>query len=89
MIRKITGLLVLISIFNAALAQQKASVAILSKSKADGVWLRWAPADPANWQLGNKYGYTIERFTLFSNGDMVPGSQTIITPTPLKPSLIR
>jgi fibronectin type 3 domain-containing protein len=85
MIRKITGLLVLVSIFNAALAQQKASVAILSKPKADGIWLRWAPSDPANWQLGNRYGYTIERFTLLPNGDMVPGSQMTITQSPLKP----
>jgi uncharacterized protein len=85
MIRKIAALLFLIIAFQATVAQQKTSVVILSKSKADGVWLRWAPSDPANWQLGNKYGYTIERFALFPNGDMVPGSQTVITPAPLKP----
>ncbi|WP_333821379.1 hypothetical protein, partial [Ohtaekwangia sp.] len=84
MIRKITGLLFLVVICAVAVAQQKTSVAILSKSKADGVWLRWAPTDPSYWQLGNKYGYIIERFTLRADGELEPGSQTTITPTPLK-----
>jgi uncharacterized protein len=84
-IRKITGLLVLIILFNTVVAQQKSSLVILSKPKADGVWLRWAPSDPTNWQLGNKYGYTIERFTLRADGEMEPNSQTTITPAPLKP----
>src|SRR6187431_1055257 len=85
MIRKIIGPLFFALVFHGALAQQKVSLAVLSKSKADGVWLRWAPADPSLWQLGNKYGYTIERFTLAADGDMEAGSRTLLTPAPLKP----
>lgn len=66
-------------------AQQEKSIAILSRSKADGVWLRWAPTNVVNWQLGNKYGYTIERFTLKADGELEANSQLNLTPTPIKP----
>lgn len=85
-LRKITGFIVLLFILHTAHAQQQSSIVILHHAKPDGVWLRWAPVEPTAWQLGNKYGYTIERFTLLPNGDMVPGSQVSLTTSPLKPA---
>lgn len=87
MIRKITGLLFSVFVLCQAttVAQQQVSLAILYKSKADGLWLRWAPANPSLWQMGNKHGYTLERFTLKPDGEMEPNSQILLTPVPLKP----
>lgn len=88
--RKMTGLIIpafiIYSLFlSHAFAQEKAEVAVLAKSKSDGVWLRWAPTSASSWQLGNKYGYTIERFALKPNGDMEEGSKLMLTTAPLKP----
>jgi uncharacterized protein len=66
-------------------AQLKPAVAIVFKCKDDGVWLRWAPTNATYWQLGNKHGYTIERYTLTSTGDMEPNSKLTLTSTPIKP----
>lgn len=66
-------------------SQKKNSLVILAKPKADGIWLRWAPVEVSQWQLGNKYGYAIERFTLLPNGDLEMSSKTTLTPTPIKP----
>ncbi|HEY8937295.1 MAG TPA: hypothetical protein VIM65_18845 [Cyclobacteriaceae bacterium] len=58
---------------------------VLAKSKNTGVWLRWAPANHTLWQLGNKYGYTIERLTLKPDGDLENKTPEKLTLTPLKP----
>ncbi|SFD54715.1 hypothetical protein SAMN05518672_102379 [Chitinophaga sp. CF118] len=48
--------------------------------------LRWAPASYISWEMGNKYGYTIERFTISVNGELVDHPQsTLLTPSPLMP----
>jgi hypothetical protein len=36
------------------------------------VLLRWAPASPAVWRLGNEYGYQVERYTILRDGDVIP-----------------
>lgn len=66
-------------------AQRKNSIVVLSKPQADGVWLRWAPVNVAAWQTGSLNGYTIERFTLRTDGEMEPNSKVVLTPSPLKP----
>ena len=58
---------------------------VLAKSKTSGVWLRWAPTNHTLWQLGNKYGYVIERFTLKANGDLENRVSDRLTVAPLKP----
>jgi len=58
---------------------------VLTKSRSTGMWLRWAPASHTLWQLGNKYGYMIERFTLKINGDLENNIPDKLTPAPLKP----
>lgn len=56
-----------------AFAQQPEShtIKVLSHVKDKQVLLRWAPADHTVWQLGNKYGYTVERFELNTNGALL------------------
>lgn len=58
---------------------------VLAKSKSTGVWLRWAPTNHTLWQLGNKYGYSIERLTLKPNGDLDTKIAEKLTAAPLKP----
>lgn len=54
-----------------AQAQTSANgIKLLTKSKKEGMWLRWAPTNPTVWQLGNRYGYVVERFILRPNGDI-------------------
>jgi len=60
------------------------SIRVLAKSKKDGIWLRWAPINPTVWQLGNQYGYVVERFTLKSNGDLENPLGEKLTPAPLR-----
>jgi hypothetical protein len=60
------------------------SIKLLAKSKKDGIWLRWAPVNPTVWQLGNQYGYTVERFTVKSNGDLENPLGEKLTNAPLR-----
>ena len=78
-------LLVCIFFSMTVFAQQKTAISVLSRSKNDGISLRWAPTDALNWQLGNKYGYNIERFTITADGDLEQNSKVVLTPAPLKP----
>lgn len=68
-------------------AQQANTIQALAKSKADGIWLRWAPANTTLWQLGNKYGYVVERVTISDDGNIDPQSKVMITQAPVKPLL--
>lgn len=66
-------------------AQPNSSLQVLTRFKADGVWIRWAPSDDFGWHWGNQHGYLVERLTLLDNGE-VNGEETImLTPSALKP----
>ena len=73
----------------AASAQEKRGrVSAIARSGEKEILLRWAPNDPLTWKLGNKYGYTIERFTIGSNGRIDSTGQwprVQLTPQPIKP----
>jgi uncharacterized protein len=56
------------------------SIQVLSKTKANGIWLRWAPANASVWSLGNKYGYKVERFTLQPDGTLENPQGEVLTP---------
>ncbi|MDJ1482970.1 hypothetical protein QNI16_20880 [Cytophagaceae bacterium YF14B1] len=47
---------------------QENSIQVIAKSKKNEIWLRWAPSNAYVWELGNKYGYIVERFTMTSQG---------------------
>ena len=80
-------LIVLFSVSSLFGYSQNVPVAIqaLAKSKKEGVWLRWAPSNATMWTLGNKHGYTIERFTLKPDGELENPSGEKLTSVPLKP----
>ncbi|MCR9251644.1 MAG: hypothetical protein NXI20_14560 [bacterium] len=68
------------------------TVALLAKSTQSSIQLRWAPTTPVLWQLGNKYGYGVERITMLRNGklldpddrSLVKLSNEILKPYPLE-----
>lgn len=47
--------------------EEAKSIIILAKHKNKGIALRWAPMNENIWQMGNQYGYVIERKTVKRN----------------------
>lgn len=70
-------------------AQSPADIFIRTFTTKDSVQLRWIPANIETWKAGNKYGYTIERYTtdeyLDLAGQNPEGKGTLITPSPILP----
>lgn len=65
---------------------QPARVHVMGRAEENAILLRIAPGSPALWELGNKHGYTIERFTIMRGNQYLAGSERqILTPQPLKP----
>jgi uncharacterized protein len=79
--RVYVGLLICLFVTVSASGQNvPVGIQVLSKTKADGVWLRWAPANAAVWSLGNKYGYKVERFVLQPDGTLENPQGEILAP---------
>ncbi len=60
----------------------------LIRVKPDTILLRWVPASIPAWQVGNKYGYVVYRYTIFRDGAPVPDGLSngeLLTPQPIKP----
>ncbi len=63
-------------------------IEVLTNIKRDSIQVRWAPTSAIVWQLGNKYGYIVERYTIARNGKLVDSVQKelkTLTIVPLKP----
>lgn len=56
-------------------------IAALADGRTDSILIRWAPGTTYTWQLGNKLGYKLERFTVSRNGKPTPEMMS-------KPSLV-
>lgn len=60
---------------------------LVRPSASDSILLRWAPADKDSWNLGNRYGYIVERYTILRQGRQPEYPERIrLTPNPLKPA---
>jgi hypothetical protein len=70
-------------------AQVTADIYIKTFATHDSVMLRWVPANPEIWKLGNKYGYEIERYTtdeyLDLEGKDPTGKGTVLNSAPILP----
>ncbi len=74
--------------FSANAQEKRGRVSAIARSGEKEILLRWAPNDPLTWKLGNKHGYTIERFTIGKNGHIDSTGQwprVQLTPQPIKP----
>jgi fibronectin type 3 domain-containing protein len=85
---RILGAILFLSIVFQVGAQS--NIRLLAKPmQADTILLRWAPADKETWDLGNRYGYVVERYTLLRDGQLLEDKeQRLLTPTPQKPAPI-
>lgn len=69
--KRLSSLVLIVFLVQVVMGQQAVnSIQIIAKPKKEGVWIRWAPANQTVWQLGNKHGYVLERFTLNANGEI-------------------
>lgn len=69
---------------------KKEGISVLADGKGDSIVLRWAPSAPVIWQMGNKFGYIVERYIVSENGkpvaDDIARRPKILTSTPLIPA---
>jgi uncharacterized protein len=81
-------LLILHGLIPDVFAQYKKHAIKVQASATDrSIRLRWAPNTAIVWQLGNRYGYTIERSLLKENEKIVDKPVTItLNRTPFKPA---
>lgn len=49
----------------------KLQIQVLARTSPDSIVLRWAPTNPSAWISTIQNGYTIERYTLVRDGDLV------------------
>lgn len=64
----------------------KGKVQIMARAQKDAIVIRIAPGSPTLWQLANKYGYYLERFTVARDGKIAKNRERILlTPGLLKP----
>ncbi len=62
------------------------SMQIIASPQSNKTFLRWAPSTPLAWVRANKYGYVIERHTLYRNNERLQTPEVaILTPSPIKP----
>jgi fibronectin type 3 domain-containing protein len=54
---------------------QPAGIKVIARAKADSVLLRWAPTSALAWEIANKTGYIIKRYTVFKEGEVTPNAQ--------------
>lgn len=62
---------------------------VATDGKGAAMRLRWAPSSALLWQLGNRYGYTITKYSVPANGSNTIGSpkQEFISAAPVKPAV--
>ncbi len=58
---------------------QKNELSVIAKATPDSIMIRWAPTNAVMWQLTNKYGVFVERYTMQKKG--------VILDTPIKEQL--
>jgi uncharacterized protein len=63
-------------------------IEVLTNIKNNTIQVRWAPTSAIVWQLGNKYGYTLERYTIIRDGVLIQNPKSEIktlATAPIKP----
>lgn len=81
----ITGLFVLS--ISSIWAQSSETVQVLARPKEDRILLRWAPTNSLAWELANQYGYTVERYTMVRDEEVLnPSEFSVLNPEIIKPA---
>ncbi|HAP59811.1 MAG TPA: hypothetical protein DCR93_10020, partial [Cytophagales bacterium] len=59
-------------------SQTNGEVAVIGRAQPGKILLRWAPTKSAGWVYANQYGYTLERITMFRNGEAVVPVERVV-----------
>jgi uncharacterized protein len=57
------------------------TIQLLAKIQKNKVYLRWAPNNSIAWEQGNRFGYKIERFTLFRKKKLLKVPEKLVVTT--------
>lgn len=82
---KVAFLFLLLLNASQSFSQNKSGVRLLARVKGKSIMLRWAPDAPAVWELGNKQGYVVERYTFNEKLENVHSTKKVLSPLPVKP----
>ena len=83
------AILTTVSAYGQPLQEEGPQIKVAGRAGANNILLRWAPNDPAAWQLLNKYGYKLDRVTLMRNGKRLATPElTQIVPGVIKPDAL-
>lgn len=86
MMKRHIVLMLLLAGISSVVHAQQAAVKMIAKPRDGAVWLRWAPNRPMLWKQANQYGYTLERYTIIRDGQVLPQPERqVLGPSPLKP----
>lgn len=66
--------LLCITVLSLSLKAQTEPIKVLANVKKDKIQIRWAPTSYEFWQMGNKYGYKVEKFIVVSGNAFDPNS---------------
>jgi uncharacterized protein len=81
-------LLILFIASQAESVAQSPAIKAIARIKRDSVILRWGPTAPLAWDIANKTGYLIKRYTVVKDGTLEPAAKStgvLLTPSPIKP----
>jgi len=65
----------------------KPAIRAIARNKVDSVILRWGPTTPVGWEIANKSGYLITRYTVAKDGVLIPSNpeKIVLTREPILP----
>jgi uncharacterized protein len=67
-------------------SQQQPAIFVTALASGDSIVLRWAPSTATAWQLLNKYGYRIERYTVLRETAVLADRPIVIVAPQVKPA---
>jgi uncharacterized protein len=80
------GIIILLLFTTLLSNAQEGEIQLLARAKPDRILLRWAPTSSVVWELSNKYGYTVERYTMLRDNVLLDQPEyVVLEPRVIKP----
>jgi uncharacterized protein len=80
------GIIILLLFTTLLSNAQEGEIQLLARAKPDRILLRWAPTSSVVWELVNKYGYTVERYTMLRDSVLLDQPEyVVLEPRVIKP----
>lgn len=74
--------------FSQKTIKQQDGIYMIANGNGNGIQLRWSPTSPVLWQLANKYGYVLTKYTVSKDGRLLskPLTPEILSSPSIKPA---